>query len=140
MLDQGIVASVSRSRYACPVALAPLISIVDDDASMREAISLSLRGHGLRTEVFDSAGAFLAAVATLTSACIIVDVRMPGISGLELQRRLARLPGVPPIIIVSAHVDDHVEKQALRAGALAVLSKPFTEETLLHTVRLALEG
>jgi FixJ family two-component response regulator len=118
---------------------APLVSIVDDDVSMREAISLVLRCDGLRIETFDSAEAFLETAREPAPACIIVDIRLPGVSGLELQRRLARLPAAPPVIVVSAHLDDNIEKQALAAGAVAVLRKPFTEEALVQTVRRALQ-
>jgi FixJ family two-component response regulator len=121
------------------MSLAPLVSIVDDDVSMREAISLVLRCDGLRVETFDSAEAFLKTAWQPACACIILDVRLPGASGLELQRRLARRPAAPPVIVVSAHLDEDVEKQALAAGAIAVLHKPFTEEALVRAVRRALQ-
>lgn len=121
------------------MSLAPLVSIVDDDGSMREAISLVLRCDGLRVETFDSAEAFLKTACEPACACIILDVRLPGVSGLELQRRLARRRAAPPVIVVSAHLDEDVEKQALAAGAMAVLHKPFTEEALVQTVRRALQ-
>lgn len=121
------------------MSLAPLVSIVDDDVSMREAISLVLRCDGLRVETFDSAEAFLKTARDPACACIILDVRLPGASGLELQRLLARRRAAPPVIVVSAHLDEDVEKQALAAGAIAVLHKPFTEEALVQTVRRALQ-
>jgi FixJ family two-component response regulator len=117
----------------------PLMSVVDDDLSMREAISWVLRSNGWRTETFASAAAFLEAGTDPKPDCIVLDVRMPGMSGLELQRKLAEMAGTPPVIVVSAHLTERLEKQMLSAGAIACLRKPFTEETLLQAVRRALE-
>ena len=117
----------------------PLMSVIDDDPSMREAISWVLRSNGWRTEAFASAAAFLEAGTGRRPACIILDLRMPGMSGLELQRRLADMAGTPPIIVVSAHLTERLEKEVLSAGAIACLRKPFTEEALLQAVRRALE-
>ena len=116
----------------------PLLSVVDDDVSMREAIGWVLRSNGWRTKTFASATAFLEAGTDPRPDCIVLDVRMPGMNGLELQRRLAEMAGTPPIIVVSAHLTERLEKQMLSAGAIACLRKPFTEETLLQAVRRAL--
>ena len=118
---------------------APLLSVVDDDESMREAIDWVLRSNGWRTRTFDSATGFLEAGTDPRPDCIILDVRMPGMNGLELQRKLTEMAGTPPIIVVSAHLTERLEKQLLSAGAIACLRKPFTEETLLQAVRQALE-
>jgi FixJ family two-component response regulator len=118
---------------------APLMSVVDDDLSMREAISWVLRANGWRTETYDSATAFLEGGTDPRPDCIVLDVRMPGMSGVELQRKLRELPGTPPVIVVSGHLTERLEKQMLSAGAVACLRKPFTEETLLQAVRQALE-
>ena len=115
------------------------MSVVDDDHSMREAISWVLRSNGWRTETYDSAAAFLDSGIDRRPDCIVLDVRMPGMSGVELQRKLAELPGAPPVIVVSAHLTERVEQQMLSAGAIACLRKPFTEETLVQAVRRALE-
>ena len=115
------------------------MSVVDDDPSMREAIGWVLRSNGWQTETFASAAAFLEAAADRRPACIVLDLRMPGMSGLELQRRLGDMAGTPPIIVVSAHLTERLEKQLLSAGAIACLRKPFTEETLVQAVRRALE-
>jgi FixJ family two-component response regulator len=115
------------------------MSVVDDDLSMREAISWVLRSNGWRTETFDSAEAFLDRGTDPRPDCIILDVRMPGMSGVELQRTLAELPGAPTVIIVSAHLTERLEQQILSAGAFACLRKPCTEEALLQAVRRALE-
>ena len=117
----------------------PLMSVVDDDPSMREAISWVLRSNGWRTETFASAAAFLEADTDRRPACIVLDVRMPGMSGVELQRRLAETAGTPPIIVVSAHLTERLEQQILNSGAIACLRKPFTEDALLEAVRRALE-
>ena len=117
----------------------PLLSVVDDDVSMREAISWVLRSNGWRTKTFASANAFLEGGTDPRPDCIILDVQMPGMNGLELQRKLAEMPGTPPIIVVSAHLTERSEKQMLSAGAVACLRKPFTEETFLQAVRQALE-
>jgi FixJ family two-component response regulator len=120
------------------VSSVPLIAIVDDDVSMRAAIGLVLQLHGLRTQSFVSAEAFLDAAADRETACIVLDVRLPGIDGLELQDRLSRVPDSPPVIVISAHADDRAKARALGAGAVAFLPKPFTEDQLVETVDAAL--
>jgi two-component system, LuxR family, response regulator FixJ len=120
------------------VSSVPLIAIVDDDVSMRAAISLVLQLHGLRTQSFVSAEAFLDAATDRETACIVVDVRLPGIDGLELQDRLSRVPDSPPVIVISAHADDRAKARALGAGAVAFLPKPFTEDQLVETIDVAL--
>jgi len=119
------------------VSPVPLVSIVDDDVSMREAISLVLRWHGFRTQNFESAEAFLNR-APNHEACMIIDVQLPGIDGLELQRRLSEAPASPPVIVVSAHADDRARHRALDAGAVAFLRKPFTDDQLVQSVEHAL--
>jgi CheY-like chemotaxis protein len=97
----------------------PLMSVVDDDLSMREAISWVLRSNGWRTETFASAAAFLEAGTDPKPDCIVLDVRMPGMSGLELQRKLAEMAGTPPVIVVSAHAQrrrDRVLTQTVYGG------------------------
>jgi FixJ family two-component response regulator len=121
-----------------PITRHRLVSIVDDDASMRDAMSFVLQSAGLRTLSFDSAHAFLRDAALTASACVVLDIRMPGINGLDLFRRLTGLPGAPPVILVSAHIDDALEVTALRAGAVACIRKPFTDEVLLQAVHAAL--
>jgi FixJ family two-component response regulator len=120
------------------VSSVPLIAIIDDDVSMRAAICLVLQLHGLRTQSFVSAEAFLDAAADRETACIVLDVRLPGIDGLELQDRLSRVPDSPPVIVISAHADDRAKARALGAGAVAFLPKPFTEDQLVETVDAAL--
>ena len=114
------------------------VSIVDDDELMRGALQGLLKEAGLPARAFASAEEFLRSGAQRRSSCLIVDVRMPGLSGLELQARLAEEAIRIPIIFITAHGDERMRKQALRAGAADFLSKPFDDEVLLRSVRAAL--
>ena len=113
----------------------PHVSIVDDDESVREAIKSLLRPVGLGAAVFASAEEFLKSDRVNNTGCLILDVRMPGMSGLELQEQLATAHYKIPIIFITAHVSDReARNRALQAGAVDFLSKPFSEETLLKDV------
>jgi FixJ family two-component response regulator len=116
----------------------PLIAVVDDDAAIRDAIQSLLRSVGLRVAVFASAEDFLHAGQRQATACLIVDVRMPRMSGLELQQQLAMAHCPTPIIFITAHGDDEARARALRAGAVAFLDKPFSDEVLLRAIQAAL--
>lgn len=116
----------------------PLVSIVDDDESVRDSIQSLLRSAGMRAGVFSTAEDLLDAGQLEDAACIILDIRMPGMSGLQLQRRLADDGYRIPIIFVTAHADEDVRHQALEAGASAFLSKPFDPGGLLDSVQAAL--
>jgi FixJ family two-component response regulator len=118
--------------------LVSLISIVDDDQSVREATTSLLKSNGFRAEVFSSAEDFLASRYLDETKCLILDVQMPGMNGLELQRRLASENRSIPIIFISAHDNQEVRRQAARAGAIDFLPKPFSEEALLRAIRAAL--
>ncbi len=118
--------------------LVSLISIVDDDQSVREATTSLLKSNGFRAEVFSSAEDFLASRYLDETKCLILDVQMPGMNGLELQRRLASENRSIPIIFISAHDNQEVRKQASRSGAIDFLPKPFSEEALLRAIRAAL--
>ena len=117
---------------------APLITIVDDDDSMRASLDNLLRSVGFRAQAFPSAESFLHATSGLDTACLILDVRMPGMSGLELQQQLTASRSRVPIIFVTSHIDDHVRTRALDAGAVAFLYKPFREEELLDAIECVL--
>jgi FixJ family two-component response regulator len=117
----------------------PLIAIVDDDDSLRKSLDNLLRSVGFRTQGFSSAEAFLSSQHVHDTACLILDVRMPGMSGLELQRQLVATNWRIPIIFVTAHVDDDARAQALAAGAVDFLYKPFREEALLNAIETALK-
>ena len=116
----------------------PLITVVDDDAAIREAVQSLLRSVGLRAEGFASAPDFLQSGQLPDTACPIVDVRMPGMSGLELQQRLTTAQCPLPILFITAHGDAATRARALRAGAVGVLDKPFSDEVLLRAVQAAL--
>jgi FixJ family two-component response regulator len=116
-----------------------LIAIVDDDESVRSAIHDVLHSVGLQARSFASAEEFLASGQQNEIACLITDIRMPGMSGLELQARLAEDDYRIPTIFVSAHGDTRNRTQAMRAGAIVFLGKPFDDKVLLEGVRTALE-
>ena len=119
---------------------APLISIVDDDDSLRNSLNNLLRSLGFRTEGFASAEEFLNSNHLHDSGCVILDVRMPGMSGLDLQRHLASANSQIPIVFITSHGDDEARSRALEAGAVAFLYKPCREETLLEAINTALQS
>jgi FixJ family two-component response regulator len=110
-----------------------LISVVDDQACVRESLCSLLRSAGYTVERFDSAESFLTGGNWDQTACLILDVRLPGMGGLELQRRLAEA-GHPPIVFISGHATEKEEKFAMQSGAIAFLRKPFGDELLLKAV------
>ena len=117
-----------------------LVAIVDDDHSMRGALQGLLKAVGVPSQAFVSAEEFLNSGQQHQAACLITDIRMPGISGLELQARLNAEHCRIPTIFITAHNDAQLRMRALRAGALEFLAKPFDDEALLETVRAALES
>src|SRR5215510_13453642 len=121
------------------MSAAPLISIVDDDDAMRSSLNNLIRSMGFRTQDFSSAEAFLNSSQARDTACLILDVRMPGMNGLELQRQIVAANWRIPVIFVTSHVDDDARVRALEAGAVAFLYKPFHEEDLLNAIDAALK-
>jgi FixJ family two-component response regulator len=117
-----------------------LMSIVDDDESVRESVSSLVRSAGFGTTVFGSAEEFLNSAHLRDTSCLILDLRMPGMSGLELQRRLSGSDYRIPIIFITAHGDEAERMQALKAGAVDFLDKPFSEKALLKAIDTALKG
>jgi len=117
-----------------------LVSIVDDDESMRVALHGLLKAVGLPAQAFASAETFLESGQQHETACLIADIRMPGISGLELQAKLNAERCKIPTIFITAHGDSEMRMQALRAGAVEFLTKPFDDEVLLESVQAALES
>ncbi|HEY0792464.1 MAG TPA: response regulator [Chthoniobacterales bacterium] len=115
-----------------------LISVVDDDESLRESLEGLLKSLGYAVEVFSSAEHFLASEALAKTSCLILDVRMPGLSGPELQRRLMGQAHRIPIIFITAHGDEDVIARVMADGAVDCLLKPFSEESLLHAIGVAL--
>lgn len=114
------------------------VFVVDDDAGVRKSLSLSLSRRGYHVESYDSAEAFLGGLDDTKPGCLILDVRMPGLSGLDLQKALADRNVRIPIIFVTGHGDVPMSVEALRGGALDFLEKPFPQETLLARVDEAL--
>ena len=116
----------------------PLISVVDDDDSVRESLRALLRSVRFAVDVFASAEEFLSSNRVRETDCLILDVRMPGMGGLELQRRLVGSHPTVPVIFITAHGDEDLRSRALRGGAVDYLLKPFSEEALLSAVKTAL--
>ncbi|SRR5258708_174979 len=115
-----------------------LVAIVDDDELMRGALLGMLKSVGLSSQAFASAEEFLKSGQKQQTACLIADIRMPGMSGLELQAELNAERCKIPTIFITAHGDTRMRMQALRAGAVEFLAKPFDDEVLLESVRAAL--
>ena len=116
----------------------PLISIVDDDESMREALKGLMKSLGHRVEAAASAEEFLRSPHICRTSCLIADVQMPGMTGLDLHRHLSDSGKPIPIILITAYPDDSVRERAVAAGAIGYLSKPFDESDLLACIRSAL--
>ena len=115
-----------------------IVGIVDDDESVRMAIRSLLRSLGFTVEMFSSAEDLLGSVRLDDIACLIVDVRLPGMSGVDLQRQLLAAQRKLPMIFISAHEDPGAQRQAVARGALAFLRKPFSEHALLDAIRSGL--
>ena len=116
-----------------------LISVVDDDESVRRTTKLLIESFGYRAAVYESAEVFLRSRKLHDTLCLIVDVQMPGISGLELQSQLAAKDCSIPIIFITAYRNETSRQQAMQAGAVAFLDKPFSDEQLLKNIRSALK-
>ena len=117
-----------------------LISVVDDDESLRESLEGLLKSLGYGVEVFSSADNFLSSKALAKTNCLVLDVRMPGMSGLELQRELTGQRAKIPIIFITAHGDEDVVSRVITDGSVDCLLKPFSEDSLLNAISLALSG
>lgn len=115
------------------------VAIVDDDDSVRGALQGLLKAAGFSSQAFESAEEFLGSGHRLKTACLITDIRMPGMSGLELQARLNAEHCRIPTIFITAHGDEEMRFRALRAGAVEFLPKPFDDEVLVESVRAALD-
>jgi FixJ family two-component response regulator len=118
----------------------PLVAVVDDDDAVREALSDVLEEFSFAVEAFSSAEAFLAFDDMERTSCLVLDIAMPGMTGLELQRELNRRGQRIPIVFITAHADSTLRPRVLAAGASEILFKPFTEAALLAAVRAALPG
>jgi len=116
------------------------IAIVDDDASIREALKSLMRSVRFDAEAFASAEEFLASERSKDTACLILDINLPGMSGLELQNHLNREQRSIPIVFISAHADEASRQRALQGGAIDFLGKPVRRETLFKAIQAAIAG
>jgi two-component system response regulator FixJ len=115
-----------------------IVHVIDDDEAMRESLAFLLATVGMEVRTYASAVAFLAVAPTVEAGCVITDVRMPELSGVELLRRLRELKLGVPVIVITGHGDVPLAVQAMKMGALDFLEKPFDDEVLLASVRAAL--
>jgi FixJ family two-component response regulator len=116
-----------------------IVFVVDDDASLRDALSSLLRSVGLRVEVFGAAADFLKGRLPDAVSCLVLDIRLPGLSGLDFQAELAKARIHIPIIFITGHGDIPMTVRAMKAGAVEFLTKPFRDQDLLDAVQVALE-
>jgi FixJ family two-component response regulator len=117
----------------------PMVFIVDDDISVRESLESLIQNEGWQTEIFETAQDFLSRPHELVPSCLVLDLALPGLNGLELQRRLVTDRPDIPIIFITGHGDVPLTVQAMKAGAVEFLTKPFSDKVLLNAVQLALE-
>jgi FixJ family two-component response regulator len=118
---------------------APLVFVIDDDASVRSSLKFLLGTVGLQAETFDSADGFLHIRRVDVPCCLVLDVRLPGLSGLDFQRELATRNIGIPIVFLTGHGDIPMSVRAMKAGAVEFLTKPFRDQDLLDAVRVALD-
>jgi FixJ family two-component response regulator len=117
----------------------PIVFVVDDDVSVRESLELLIRYEGWQAEIFASADEFLSRPRALVPSCLILDLSLPGLSGLDLQKRIAKERTDMPIIFITGYGDVPSTVQAMKGGAIEFLTKPFTDDALLNAIRQALE-
>jgi FixJ family two-component response regulator len=117
----------------------PIVFVVDDDISVRESLELLIRSEGWQPETFASAQDFLSRPRTLVPSCLVLDVSLPGLNGLELQKRVATERTDVPIIFITGYGDVPMTVQAMKAGAVEFLTKPFSDDVLLSAIRNAIE-
>ncbi len=117
----------------------PIVFVVDDDISVRESLELLIRTAGWQSEIFASAQEFLARSRALVPSCLVLDVSLPGLNGLDLQKRVAVERTDLPIIFITGHGDVPMTVQAMKAGAVEFLTKPFGDDVLLNAIGHALE-
>jgi FixJ family two-component response regulator len=116
----------------------PIVFVVEDDAAVRDALSSLIRSVGMRVEVYSSAREFLHAKMPDVAACLVLDVRLPGLSGMDLQQELTAANNLIPIIFITGHGDIPMSVRAMKAGAAEFLTKPFCDEDLLAAIRQAI--
>jgi FixJ family two-component response regulator len=117
----------------------PIVFVVDDDISVRESLESLLRSEGWQPETFASAQEFLDRPQALVPGCLVLDISLPGLNGLELQERLSAAGTSMPIIFITGHRDVPMTVKAMKAGAVEFLTKPFSDDVLLRAIRAAIE-
>src|SRR5215813_2759986 len=128
----------SPSMSSAASVARPVVFVVDDDVSVRESLELLIAEAGWRPELFASAGEFLARTREALPSCLVLDVGLPDLNGLELQKRIAGRPDLP-IIFITGHGDIPITVQAMKAGAIEFLTKPFGPDVLLAAIQGAIE-
>jgi two-component system response regulator FixJ len=129
---------MASERAAAQTAVRKVVHVIDDDAALRESLAFLLRTAQIEVKSYASAKAFLSALPDATLACIITDVRMPDLSGIDLLRRLKELKIAVPVIVITGHGDVALAVEAMKIGAADFFEKPFDDEHLLASVRSAL--
>jgi two-component system response regulator FixJ len=122
------------------MAADPIVHVIDDDEAVRQSLEFLLRSSGIAARTHNSAAAFLAEPPPSGSGCVITDVRMPGMTGIDLLRRLGERRIKIPVIVITGHGDVPLAVEAMKTGAVEFLEKPFDDELLLHAVRSALDS
>ncbi len=117
-----------------------IIHIIDDDAAMRDSLAFLLDVNGFEPQVYESADAFLKAAGAVAATCVVSDIRMPGMTGLELVRKLKGSASSCPVILITGHGDVALAVEAMKAGAVDFIEKPFDDATLLGAIRAALDA
>jgi len=130
---------IERSARQPATAEAPIVFVVDDDESVREALRSLFRSVSLRVETFGSAAEFLRSELPDVASCLVLDVRLPGVSGLDFQAELAKANILIPVIFMTGHGDIPMSVQAMKAGAVDFLTKPFRDQAMLDAVAAAIE-
>jgi FixJ family two-component response regulator len=130
---------IERSARQPATAEAPIVFVVDDDESVREALRSLFRSVSLRVETFGSAAEFLRSELPDVASCLVLDVRLPGVSGLDFQAELAKANILIPVIFMTGHGDIPMSVQAMKAGAVDFLTKPFRDQDMLDAVASAIE-
>ncbi len=120
------------------MAASGVVHVIDDDADVRQSLAFLLSAAGLAVQIHESAVAFLEALPGIQEGCVVTDIRMPGMDGLELQRRLREMKTGLPVIVMTGHGDVPLAVEAMKTGAIDFIEKPFDDEVLLSAIRSAL--
>jgi two-component system response regulator FixJ len=131
------MASISPAELPAPGADS-VVYVVDDDEAVRDSLGLLLEAHGIGCQTFESAAAFLGAYRPGTGACLVLDIRMPGMNGVEMLEKLRGKGLGLPVVMMSGHADDALAARAIAAGARSVVSKPFRDRELLAAINDAI--